>query len=265
MAVELLASSTRSVRAPLGYRIGYVLAAMDDTPVASAVEMVARRMTRYLDVPMRRVHASRSVGPGDVDRSRLARIEKGEVSTVDGRPSAVLTALIESPASPLGVMGMPSTRRSPERRIGGTTFSVARRVTRPLLVVPRELTVWSGPHDILVPLDGTATTAYAASLAIATLSLGAMTTTPVYVFNDGTVSHRGLRAGGEAPSGHLLDMTAEGAFDLVVVVWSQLAAGSEGEVVVDLLANCPVPVLLVPAAFGISKSAAALERGNEPV
>jgi hypothetical protein len=264
MAVELLASSTRSVQAPLGYRIGYVLAAMDDTPVASAVEMVARHMTRYLDAPVRLVHVSGSVGPGDTDRSHLARVEKGEVSVVGGRPSTVLTALIESPASPLGVMGMPSTRRSPEKRVSGTTFSVARQVTRPLLVVPRELTVWSGPHDILVPLDGTATTAYAASLAIATLNLGAMTTTPVYVFHDGTVPHFDLGVGNEAPNGRLLDMTARGEFDLVVVVWSQLVVGSKGEVVVDLLANCPVPVLLVPAAFGTSTSSAALKRGNQP-
>jgi hypothetical protein len=275
--VTIGATQIGVIETPVGYRVSYVLAAVD-RPVSTAVRVVAKQMARHLDVPLREVQITGTSPPGATLRSKVAKIERCEVSEVTGDPTAVLTALVESSSTPLAVLGMPSTKRPPPQRMSGTTFSVARQVSRPLLVVPRGLTTWNGPRHILVPLNGTGATAYGASLAVAELNLSAMTTTPVHVFHDGTVPsfwdhphheyeawtkefqaryvdeaiHDGfeVRAGPATPGEQLVELAAHGPFDLVVVVWSQLAPGTKAEAVFDLLAECPVPVLLVPSTFG---------------
>jgi Universal stress protein family len=266
------------IERPVRPRFSYVLAAVDRTSVSAAVRLVGKQMARHLDVPLREVHITGTSPPGATLRSKVAKIESAKASKVTGHPTAVLTALIASSSAPLAVLGMPSTKRRPSQRMSGTTFSVARQVTRPLLVVPRGLTTWNGPRHILVPLNGTSTTAYAASLAIAELNLSAMTTTPVHVFHEDTVPsfwdqpHHAyeawtkefqaryvdeviedgfeVRAGPATPGEQLVEAATQGAFDLVVVVWSQLAPGTKTRAVVRLLAECPVPILLVPASFG---------------
>jgi len=261
---------------PADHRSAYVVAALDRTPVHVAVRAVGEAMARHLGVPLRELHVGGTSHRARSVASRLASVERGETTEVPGRPSFILSALVESPSSPLLVLGAPAEpRRSANRGHTGTTLAVARRVSRPVLVAPRALTSWSGPRRVLVPLDGTSMTAFCAAQAVIDLDLAAVTTTTAHVFYDGTVpsfwdqpyheyeawtnEFRAryvapaledglvLRAGPRDPGSQLVTMLEEGGFDMVVAVWSQLAPGTKADVIFKLLANSPVPILLVPS------------------
>ncbi|HVN50765.1 MAG TPA: universal stress protein, partial [Acidimicrobiales bacterium] len=141
---------------------------------------------------------------------------------------------------------------------------------------------WDGPRKVLVPHDGTSTTAFSASRAVIDLGLETVTTTPVHVLHGETVPkfwdqpvHEyaawtkefrarfvdeaiedgfEVQAGPASPGEQLLDMASHRGFDLIVVVWSQLASGTKADVVFKLLADSPVPILLVPRGQSPSKS-----------
>lgn len=254
----------------------YVLAAIDTTEGTASVRAVAGVLARQFAVAVREVHVV--AGPGERGAARqaaLSRVERGETTEVSGRPVDILTGLVESPGARVAVFGTgnPAARASP-RRPSGTAFSVARRVSRPLVLVPPSVQEWAGPHRVLVPLDGTGITALAASAALATLSVPGTVATTVHVFDERTVppfwdnpqheyeawtkefKARYCEAIGEGlevragPVGdQLTTMAASGAFDLVVVVWSQQTRGGRAGVVVDLLAKTTVPILLVPSSY----------------
>jgi len=254
----------------------HVLAAIDPASGSEAVRVVAAAVANQFSTVVRDVHVV--AGPGERGPARqaaLARVERGESSQVVGRPVDILTALIESPRTLAAVLGTgnPAARPSP-RRPGGTAFSVARRVTRPLLLVPAVIDDWPGARRVLVPLDGTGVTALAASAGLATLSLPETVATTVHVFDERTVpafwdnphheyeawtrefkarycetigEELEMRAG---PVGdQLTSMAASGAFDMVVVVWSQQTRGGRAGVVMDLLTTTTVPILLIPTRF----------------
>jgi len=132
-----------------------------------------------------------ATGPGERGAARqaaMARVERGESPEIVGRPVDVLAALVESPHALAAVLGTgnPAARASP-RRPGGTAFSVARRVTRPLVLAPPSLDQWAGARRVLVPLDGTGITALAASAGLATIGLPTTEATTVHVFDERTV------------------------------------------------------------------------------
>jgi Universal stress protein family len=254
----------------------YVLAALDRGTGTSAVRIVAQVVADHFDVPVREVYVT--PGPGLRGAARQAaatKVERGESSEVQGRPVDILTGLVESPGAVLSVFGTgdPSTRPSP-RRPSGTAFSVARRVDKPMVLVPASLEKWEGPQRVLVPLDGTGITALAASAALAELSVPDTVATTVHVFDERTVPQfwdspqheyeawtkefraryceaigEGLEVRAGPVSDQLADMAVSGTFDMVVVVWSQQTHGGRAAVVADLLARSTVPILLVPSSF----------------
>ena len=254
----------------------HVLAALGSPSGRAAVRTVASAIAEQFSTTVREVHVA--AGPGDRGAARqaaLAKVERGETSDIVGRPIDVVAALVESPRTLVAVMGTgnPAARASP-RRPGGMAFSVARRVTRPLVLVPADVDCWTGAHQVLVPLDGTAITAMAASAGLATVALPTTQATTVHVFDERTVPRfwdsphheyeawttefkarycdtigesLEIRAG---PVGdQLTAMASSGAFDLVVVVWSRETRDGRAGVVMDLLAGTTVPILLVPTAF----------------
>jgi hypothetical protein len=254
----------------------HVLAAIDPASGSAAVRVVAAVVARQFATVVREVHVV--AGPGERGTARqaaMAKVERGESSKIVGRPVDVLAALVESPHTLAAVLGTgnPAARASP-RRPGGTAFSVARRVTRPLLVVPAGIEHWAGARRVLVPLDGTGITALAASAGLATVGLPETIATTVHVFDERTVppfwdnpQHEyeawtkefkarycdtigeGLEMRAGPVGDQLTAMAASGAFDMVVVVWAQQTRGGRAGVVMDLLANTTVPILLVPTGF----------------
>lgn len=230
-------------------------------------------MAELLALPVRAVHVTPGPGlRGEARRSALARVERGESCEISGRPEDVLTSLVEAPGADLTVLGARQRPRRPGgRRAAGTAIAVARRVSRPLLLVPAGVDDWCGPCRVLTPLDGTGVTAMAAASALAAISRPDTVGIPLHVVDESS-AHRFW--GGPAdeadtwrrefqhrcatsvtdlphvltgPVGHqVLDAVRRTASDLVVLVWSRRTRGGHGAAVLDILASSPVPVLLVP-------------------
>lgn len=253
----------------------YVIAGLDGPPAEPAVLAVAGVMGELLGLPVRPVHVSPGPGlRGEARRSALAKVERGESTEISGRPEDVLTSLVEAPGADLTVLGARQRPRRPGgRRAAGTAIAVARRVTRPLLLVPAGTENWCGPHRVLTPLDGTGVTAMAAASALAAISRPDTVGIPLHVVDESSAhrfwggpadeadtwrrefQHRcstsvaDLPAVQTGPVGHqVLEAVRSTASDLVVLVWSRRTRGGHGAAVLDILASTTVPVLLVPVS-----------------
>lgn len=238
----------------------YVVAGVDGPPAEAAVRAVAEVMGALLDVPVRPVHVEPGPGlRGEARRSALARVARGETDTVVGRPETVLATLAQAPGAVLTVLGTRRHGRRPgARRAAGTAMAVARRVSRPLLLVPASLEGWSGPTRVLSALDGTGRTALAAASALAGITRPDTVALSLQIADGpgrlGPWSH--VSADDEdsprprqlsRPVGrHVLQEAAETQSDLVVMVWSRQTRGPYGAAVMDVLGGSEVPVLLVP-------------------
>jgi hypothetical protein len=133
------------------------------------------------------------------------------------------------------------------RRASGTALSVARRVDRPLLLVPPNATDWKGPRRVLTVLDGTGETALAAAGALADIQATDATTAALHLGNgDGRSVPERTSTSRAAVGRRVLEQLADGDVDLVVMVWSRRNGGADWRAVLDVLARTPVPVLLVP-------------------
>ncbi len=251
-----------------------MLAAVDGSVAAPAVNRVATVMGDVLGQPVRYVHVANGPGlRGEARRSALARVARGESTEIPGRPEDVLTSLVEAPLTTLTVLGTRQRpRRTGGRRAAGTGIAVARRVDRPILFAPANATEWAGPHRVLTPLDGTGVTALAAASALAAIRAPDTIGIPLHVADDGgtrrfwggpddeqdafrqeflarySLGDAATAAnGGGGPVGQqVLDGLSATACDLVVLVWSRQTRGGHGAAVVDVLSTTPVPVLLVP-------------------
>jgi len=206
-------------------------------------------MGERLCAPVRPVHVTTGGGlRGEARSSALARVARGESHELVGRPETLLAALSEAPGAALTVLGA-RQRGWPARgrRASGTALSVARRVDRPLLLVPAGATEWKGPTHVLTVLDGTGETALAAANALAEIHAADALSTALHLGNGKwhrpTEQPNGSRV---AVGRRVLEALAEGEADLVVMVWSRRTGGSDGRAVLDVLARTPVPVLLVP-------------------
>jgi hypothetical protein len=217
----------------------HVLAALDDDVGSNSVRLVADVASRLFGVPVRAVHVVAGPGPRGTERAAAAAaVERGDADVLVGRPVDILAGLVDSPRAVLAVFGTGDVASRPSpRRPSGTAFAVARRVQRPILLVPASVARWAGPRRVLVALDGTGTTALLASGALASWPLGGTVTTTVHVSTE---------AGHDA--GSLADLAASSSFDLLLLVWAQETGGPRTALVVELLATATMPVLLVPRA-----------------
>lgn len=247
----------------------YVLAALDGPPAVPAIRRVAGVMAEVLEVPVRTVHVVAGPGlRGEARRSALARVERGDDTEMTGRPEDVLRALVEAPGTVLSALGTRQAARRPGgRRAAGTALAVAKRVTRPLLMVPAAATDWEGPRRVLTPLDGTGVTAMAAASALAHIRVPDTEGIPLHVEGAGGVRRFWGRPGDDdgwhgepraRPDDHTMRLSippvgqqvlkaqVETQSDLVVLVWGRRTRGAHGAAVLDVLSQTPVPVLLVP-------------------
>lgn len=175
---------------------------------------------------------------------------------VVGRPVDVLAMFASAPEAALTVLGCPSRRTvSGSRRDGGTAFAVARRVSKPILLVPPTCTEWKGPDHALVPLDGTGDTALAAARGLDLLRRPDTLITTLRVAHDTEPQPINCVAGEriEIATGRVstatLDTAAKLGIDLVVLVWARRTSGGHAVAVTEIVAGTVVPVLLVPAAL----------------
>lgn len=227
----------------------FVLAALDGE-ASGIVEKCAATLGRLLEAPVRSVHVVPGVGlRGELRRSQLAQVLRGDSQEVVGRPEDVLARLVQVTDCQAAVFAMRRPRPGERLRRGsGTALAVARRVHRPLLLVPPDMADWAGPHKALVVLDGTGTTAMASAEALADFAALGVRSVPVHAVDDDPSQ--------PAPrSRQILDHQQRQECDLIVLAWLRQMRGADGTAVVDVLARTTVPVLLVPADELVGASA----------
>jgi hypothetical protein len=216
----------------------FVLAALDGDAAAS-VEKCASTVGRLLDLPVRSVHVQTGPGlRGEARRSQLARVMRGELQELTGRPEDMLARLVQIPDCSVAVFAIRRPKPGERLRRGsGTALSVARRVNRAMLMVPPGSTDWSGPHRALVVLDGTGTTAMATAEALS----------PWSPLVEGVLMHAVDDDPAEPASRarQILTHRKRHDCDLIVMSWTRQMRGLSGAAVVDVLAETPVPVMLV--------------------
>lgn len=246
-----------------------IIAAIDASPAASAVMGVARALADRLSVDLIALHArsnGRTAAPPQI--ARIATRRGADLSVVTGDVTATIIDAAsdhDAAATVIGARGETSGKLP----AGHTALAVAVAAERPVVVTPPAATT-TDIRRVLLPLEGS-TEQTANDLLTRLLDHGAQLI-PLHVFMRSTVPpfwdqpHHAAPAWSSgfasryAPSGaeqlwlrsgdvadSLLDVTRHAAIDLVALRWSQKLSGTHAPVVRAMLAQSPVPVLLLPA------------------
>jgi nucleotide-binding universal stress UspA family protein len=245
-----------------------IIAAIDESSAASAVMGVARAFADRLGVDLVALHArsdERTAAPPHV--ARIAARRGADLSVVTGDATATIidaACADDVAATVIGARGE-TIGKLPA---GHTALAVAVAAERPVVVTPPAATT-TDITRVLLPLEGP-TEQVADGLLTRLVDHGAQLV-PLHVFMPSTVPafwdqpHHAapawssgfasryappgaeqlwLRSGDIAES--LLDVIRGAAIDLVALQWSQKLTGRHAPVVRAMLAQSPVPVLLLP-------------------
>lgn len=247
-----------------------VLAAIDGSPYSRDVLAVARRLSDVLGARVTAVHVHGEHGREAATAAGRAgvpfRLLAGDAAT------AILDAA-ETGDAVLTVLGAGGTDHGPAP-VGRVTRQVITRAARDLVVVPPSpLAAGRGaPLTIVVPLDGDDATSTALRESLRPFVGVGARVVALHVFNATNAPHYWDRfyydylawqqtfrsPDAPVPPGRLtvgrgsvataaVDLAVREQATLIAVVWSQHVSPGRAEVVSDLLATAPVPILLVPA------------------
>lgn len=246
---------------------GRILVGLDADETAADVLAVARRLATATGAALQAVHVGAHVPP------RLAALATAAGVTVEveaGDPVTVLRRRLDDPAVVAAVVGCRREAGGP-RPAGHVSLGLVQLATAPVVAVPPATLVGEKPlRDVLLPLDGSASTEAAVGPTIAALAGSGLRITVAHVFDAaGTPRfldqpHHGLEAWGHEflarharpdldlvlraghPGEQLLDVITATAPDLVVLGWSRDLASGRAQTVRELLSSSTVPLLLVP-------------------
>ncbi len=244
-----------------------VIAAITGDSAASAVLSSAGAIAPLFSATVEALH----VGGEQSAVAAEAKAAGVTLRNVAGETVEVLTRAAgaeDVAAVVIGARGTPGGRRP----AGSIAVALVTSLNKPVAVVPPDATVKRPIVSVLVPLDGTASSAEALSEIV---ELAASTELRIVVahvqqpwslppFSD-HLPHE-VRAWSEEflarycpsaidaalelrvgePHEHVLDILRASGCDLVVLGWSQDLAGGRAAVVRRLLAESSVPVLLTP-------------------
>jgi nucleotide-binding universal stress UspA family protein len=244
-----------------------VLAAIDNSATAVPVLSAATAVAALLGADIEAAHARENEdvtaqAAADAVGIPLREVRRGLHGLIDAA---------EDPGVVQVVLGARSSRTG-KRPAGHTALRLARSLTKPLVVVPPDVPLPVRFERILVPLDGTRTTAdaLAATVGLAcerdieVIALHVYDYADLPLFND-QPHHEAdawareflrrystdpelvkLETRVGVPGEHVLQVARDNAVDMVALGWSQHLEEGRAAVVRDLLAESPIPVLLVP-------------------
>lgn len=247
-----------------------VLAAIDGSPVSGAVLATARSMARLLQADCQAVHVHE---PDKLPAVRAAaHRERVALRIVEGDTHRQLQRAFAAPDVTLGVLGVRDTREGP-RPAGHTTIAVLQQVHRPLIAVPPgSPAVVADLKRVLLPLDGTLTTARSVQDTVTLLARSGAEFIVLHTFTAGTIppfwngtpqvqaawEHEFLarycaalncrlvlRTG--PPGAHVVELASTEDADLMALGWHQDLSETHAAVVREALIRSPVPILLLPA------------------
>lgn len=246
-----------------------VLAAIDNSAAAWPVLRAAQIMGRLTGAEPEALHVQEDGGATATGAAAALGIP---LVVADGSPITAIVAALAPTDVVLGVLG---ARRDVGGRhpAGHTAMAVIGRVDKPLLIVPPEAAL-TDPGRVLVPLDGTRATAVALEEAVGLLAGAGLDVVVLHVFDTHTVpsfwdrphynsdvwgreflarycrepgARLELRAG--ATGGHVLRVAEAEQADLVALAWSQDLSGGHAQIIREVLAGSPIPILLVPTSI----------------
>lgn len=249
-----------------------ILAAVDDSDVASPVLATARTLAGQLSATLRAVHVREPPSPAAGMAAAAAETLGIALEELDGEPVDALIAAAASPQVALVVVGARGSLEGP-RPCGHVALAVAERVDAPVLVVPP-----NGVRDpsapirrAIAPLEGSPESSEAVTAALRALGDTGVEVTVVHVFDAETVprfwdqgsyaeesfaSEFAARWCGDpdvpvrlrrgAASTAVLDVAEAEEADVIALGWSQDLSPGRARVVHAVLDRACIPVLLVP-------------------
>jgi nucleotide-binding universal stress UspA family protein len=264
-----------------------VVAAITDDAAAAAVLSVAAAVANLYAAAVQAVH----VGEVDAALTAAARDAGVALRTVAGLPVQALAraaAAEDVVAIVIGARGSAAGKRP----AGSTALQLITLLQKPVVVVPPALAPGRRIESVLVPLDGTTASAAAMHETVELARNAAAEITVVHVhqrhsvppFEDhlphevdawsnefiarycpsATDATLELRVG--EPHEHVLNILRRSGCDLIALGWSQDLARGRAAVVRRVLAESPVPVLLMPAsdepAFALHGAAPSADTAN---
>lgn len=245
-----------------------VLALIDDTPLSRLVLTASGTVASLLAEPVVAVHA----GPASPALTEAATAAGVELRLLDGAPIPALRRAAEADDVAFVVLGVRQHPHDP-RPAGHVAEALLTCLSKPVLLV--------GPHcqpaalekfgRLLVPLDGTEAAASAVREAVDLFGQSGVDIVALHVFDRDTVPaffdqpqhgypefvagfldrhplHPSARLAlgcGDAGLEVMHAVVAEAA-DLIVLGWSQQLQPGRARVIRRLLADSPVPFLMLP-------------------
>lgn len=249
-----------------------ILAAVDDSDVASPVLTTARTLADQLAGTLRAIHVREPPSPAAGMAAAAAEDLDITLDELDGDPIEALVAAVGVSHAALVVVG---ARGSPEgpRPCGHVALAVAEQVAAPVLVVPPDGVRDAGAplRRAIVPLEGSPESSAAVTVALGALAEAGVEVTVVHVFDADTVPRFWdqssyaeesfaaefaarwcadpdvpirLRRGAAATA--VLEVAAAEEADVIALGWSQDLSPGRARTVHAVLDRATVPVLLVP-------------------
>jgi len=248
-----------------------VLAAITNDSLAPAVLATARAIAQLCSGTVEALHVSEDPDAAVAEAARGAGMT---LHTTAGEPVDVLVRATLTDEVTAIVLGVPDVARA-TRRADSTALQLITVLEKPAVLVPQEV---AAGHEvisrILVPLDGRAASAAAldelvrftagATVEIVVAHVHEERALPAFsnhlahevrswseeflARNCPAAPNATLESRVGEPHEHVLEILLHSGCDLVALGWSQDLAAGHAAVVRRMLADSPVPVLLIPAS-----------------
>jgi nucleotide-binding universal stress UspA family protein len=246
-----------------------VIAAITNDSAATGVLASAAAISSLFSASVEALH----VGAENAAVAQTAQSAGVALRTVAGRASEVIAQAASGEdvaAIVIGTRGSPASRPT----TGSTTTALVTLLDKPIVVVPPNTTVEHDIERVLVPLDGTAASTAALQEIMELASAAEVEIVVAHIYEQRSLpafsdqlphevrawreefiarhcpavvdANLELRVG--EPREHLLDILRASRCKLVALGWSQNLTGGHAAVVRQMLAESPVPVLLMPTS-----------------
>lgn len=246
-----------------------VIAFVGDGPEAAAVFAMAKVLGDVFSTSIEAVHVGESVGYALAGMSEGAGVP---LRVVPGDPANRIVEELAAGEFAAGVMGARRESEGP-RPAGHIALEVITGVDEIIVVVPPDARVPSPGNlkRILVPLNGTEESAHAVERVCGVFERFGVEIVVLHVFDSETAprfwdqpqyeaeawgqqfltrflaeSEARIKLRTGAPQDRVLDVASEEKVDMVALGWSQDLDPGRASVVRRMLAEAPMPLLLVP-------------------
>jgi nucleotide-binding universal stress UspA family protein len=246
-----------------------VLAAIDESSVASHVLRAAATMARTLGAEPRVLHVREGKAEQPIALARRAGLS---IDVVDGDPIERIVEWSDDRAVRVVALGM-RRERPPRLGTGHVASAVMSRVKKPVLLIPPGVRLPSEERfaRVLIPLEGSAPSSAAIGAELRAFQGEGVAITVLHVMPAGTApkfwdqpGHAAqtwstefrarwcdqpgtefrLRRGDVVPV--ILDTAATEGADVIVLGWSQKMSHNRARVVRGIVGQVEIPVLLTP-------------------